>query len=438
MSETDAPAAVTSHRKRRRILRLAAWNGLFIGIALALIALGGEAYFRVTKPFMDTYDPRVFVPEVGKLMKPNTEMRITNRLDFWVAARSNSLGFLDREPSAAGPAAGCPVAIIGDSFVHAAEVPIADKLHIRLEAMAAAELPQLNLTVAAFGHRSTGQVEQLPFYDHYARTQRPRLLVLVFVANDVWNNHPVLRGIQVRQDPQHLPSFSVAQRPDGTLALRPPDPEFRQSRLPPPSTPAPQSWVDRALNEAGKISWFARWLKAQKGHLFPIPYWQTVLSERAELLSRRPQYAPILEGTAALSWLPEQDIADQLAGGDQLPIFAEALEYTVFALGQFRERAARDGAALVILAPHVVKERGPAVFDWLQETAAAQGIPVIDQSDYLRRQGGKPTDAQWRHDYHWNEQGHQWAAEALLEWIKENQEVCHPEPAAGSQPVARN
>ena len=34
------------------------------------------------------------------------------------------------------------------------------------------------------------------------------------------------------------------------------------------------------------------------------------------------------------------------------------------------------------------------VFDWLRETAAAQNIPVIDQSDYILRQGAKLQDAQ--------------------------------------------
>ena len=27
-------------------------------------------------------------------------------------------------------------------------------------------------------------------------------------------------------------------------------------------------------------------------------------------------------------------------------------------------------------------------------------------------------------DYHWSAQGHQWAAAALLEWLRENPQVC--------------
>ena len=431
------PCIIPSGPRIRRALRLAAWNGLFISIALALIALGGEAYFRVTKPFMDGIYFREFVPGVGIISKPNAAVRATNRLDYWTVSRSNRLGFIDREPAAPGAAPGCPIAIIGDSFVEAREVPIADKVHLRLEEMAAAQLPHLNLTAAAFGKGNTGQVEQLAYYDHYARRLRPRLLVLVFVDNDVWNNHPVLRGIDMGREPQHLPYFSVARRPDGTLALRPPDTGYRNFSLPTPPLPPP-SWADRALTGAGKISWFALWLKAKKESLFPSEHWKTVRKVRAEALSRRPRYAPILGDAAGLAW-KKKDLADQFARSPLSPLYAEALEYTAFALGQFRERAARDGAAAVILASHNMKTHGQtALFDRIQEAAAAQGIPVIDQSDYLRRQGGKPTDAQWRHDYHWNEQGHQWAAEALLEWIKENQEVCGPELAAGGRRFERN
>ena len=322
LSRTNAaaPAAPSAppRRKLRRLLRLAAWNALFIIAGLALVALGGEAYFRVTKPFMHPVYPREFVPGVGVLLKPNAEMRITNRLDFWTVSRTNSLGFLDREPPAPS-AGGYPVAIIGDSFVEAWEVPIADKFQVRLEEMAAAQLPRLNLTASAFGRGNTGQAEQLSYYDHYARQLRPRLLVLVFTDNDVWNNHPVLSAIRKARDPQHLPFFSVARRPDGTLALRPPDPDYWKFALPsPPPRPSP-SRIDRALNEAGKVSWFALWLKTKKERLFPSNTGETVRRFRADALRQRPQYAPILEDADSPSWDMVRDLADQLARGELCP-----------------------------------------------------------------------------------------------------------------------
>lgn len=51
-------------------------------------------------------------------------------------------------------------------------------------------------------------------------------------------------------------------------------------------------------------------------------------------------------------------------------------------------------------------------------------IPIIDQYDHTFRRGGKIADAHWPHDGHWNPIGHQWAAEALLEYLQRHPEIC--------------
>ena len=68
--------------------------------------------------------------------------------------------------------------------------------------------------------------------------------------------------------------------------------------------------------------------------------------------------------------------------------------------------------------------------------AEARGIPIIDQYDHMRRQGAERRDARWPHDSHWNAAGYQWAAEALLDWLKQNQDVCtmHKRPASPPRP----
>ena len=144
-----------------------------------------------------------------------------------------------------------------------------------------------------------------------------------------------------------------------------------------------------------------------------------------EWTSRNPDYSAYFEG-----WSPAADGPDIhalmriFARKDLPPVFEDALDYTVFALEQFKQRADRDGAKLVILAAHGVKTHGTRVFERMSAMAADLGIPVIDQAAYILRQGAELEDAQWRDDLHWNDDGHRWAAEALLEWLQENQEVC--------------
>ena len=76
---------------------LAFWNAIFVLVALLLITIAGEVYLRLTMPFARTQLVMEFVPEVGLLYKPNTMLYATNRVEFWVKSKVNSIGFLVRD-----------------------------------------------------------------------------------------------------------------------------------------------------------------------------------------------------------------------------------------------------------------------------------------------------------------------------------------------------
>ena len=375
---------------------------------LALIGLGGEAWVRSTVPFTSVHWPRVFVPGVGVLLRPDTEIRWTNGLDFWTVSRTNSLGFLDREPPSPERAAeSCHVTMIGDSFVEARQVAIPEKFHVRLEEMAARELPHLDVTTSAFGRGNTGQIAQLPFYDEYARRLRPRLIVLVFVPNDYLGNFTLWTSMRRGLDPEHLPHVSAARAEDGGFRLRPPDPEFQHFSLPRLSgTSAPPQWRP-LVKRAVRASWLLSWLLAKRA----VPFLHREMGAYTkevgwvELLSRRPAYARLLNG-----WRPvlmgnvrvrpaDEAVPSFFAlfrEGTDSPFYEEALAFTAFGLDQFKERAARAGAALVILATHRMHRFGGVPFALMNEMAAERGIPVIDQGDVIHRQGAELRDARWR------------------------------------------
>ncbi len=398
----------------RRGLRLAGWNALLLVLGAALIAMAGEACLRLTMPFMTSRGLREFVPNVGHLRPPNTEIRYTNQLDFWNVSRTNSLGFLDREPPSLDRAAAtCHISIIGDSFVEAREVPIHDKFQVRLEELAADELPHLNITTSAFGVGDVGQVQQLPFYDEYARLLHPKLLVLVFVLNDFPDNAPVLRALRLEGgSEEQLLEPTVRRRSDGKLELSLP-----QAPLPSSSRTRP-SWAARAMEEAVDRSWLLHWLREKKRALSPRDQNHKFIRD-LEALRRQPDYTALLEGWRPTTHPSMRGIFNRR---DLPPIFEDALQYTRFALEQFRQRADRDGAKLVILASHML--HGHLMIERLSEMAATLGIPVIDQGDYILRQGASLSDANWPHDGHWNSAGHRWAAEALLEHIEEHPAIC--------------
>ena len=425
--------------KSRRVLRLAGWNALWLIAGLALVAMIGEAWLRSTVPFRENHRPTVFVPGVGAIRPPDTEIRWTNNLDFWTVSRTNRLGFLDREPSSPERAAqGCHITMIGDSFVEARQVSIMEKFQIRLEERAARELPHLDVTTSAFGIGGTGQIDQLAFYDEYARHLHPNLVVLVFVPNDFRDNFPLWRSIQRGLDPEHLPYVSAVRTKDGSFRLRPPDPDYERfllPRLPSPSTPPRRSFIYYGIRAFLHGSYFWAWWDTKRSLLFNdrniAAYPQRV--GWVELLSRRPAYASLIDGWRPVSWgrvqiRPANEDSPSFftlfREGNASPFYREALAFTAFGLDEFKERAERDGAGLVILATHRTSYFGEGAFARMNELAAERRIPVVHQADFIYRQGAELHDAELRYNPHWSPAGHQWAAEALLEYLKRNQDVC--------------
>ncbi len=420
---STAPPPPPPPRRIRRALRLVGWNALFLVAGLALIGVVGETYFRLRAPFLENDAPYAWSPTVGRTLTPNAAVRWTNRLDFWVESRTNSLGFLDREPvSPERAAASCHIAMIGDSYVAAHEVPIADKFHVRLEELATEELRHLDITTSAFGVGGTGQVNQLAYYDEFAQHLRPALLALVFVSNDFRDNSPILDGLHRGVDPDRLTMVSATRGADGTITLRPPHPPSPGSRLATMASTSPP-WYSRVADRLVYLSPFARWLKLKTRAWFPAGADSELIAWVALLSRRSPRYAALFDGWRPTTW--EDNQAPFLYAQDLPPVYEDALDFTAFALDQFKERADRDGAALVILSSHYIGTRGDLGFDRLTALAEPRGIPVINYNDYVLRQGAEPKrDARWAHDGHWDVAGHQWAAEALLEYLEQNQEIC--------------
>ena len=403
----------------RRALRLLGWNLLFVGAGGLLIFAFAEAWFRLTKPFHELgWRPTHFAPGVGLLQEPGITKRLQNGFGEWAEIRANSLGFLDREPPEPERAAqSCHIALLGDSFVEATQVPIADKFQVRLENLAAQELPRMNVTTSAFGVTGTGQVSQLPLWDEYAKRLAPKVLVLVFVPNDFTGNSKLLMSLDLGSDPDHMPYAYAEKTANGAIELRPPDPNWRSLPVA-ADTPFPVA-ASRFLS---RRSLFYRYLTVKFSLLGDKhAEWSSTFQERMARLRQRPHYESAFQG-----WEAENGWHTQLLAVSENPppVFKEALEFTGFALDEFKRRADRDGARLVILATHHVGDERNPFRTTLDDLASSRGIPVLSQYDHILRQGGAIEDANWPYDSHWTPAGHQWAAEVLLDWLQQNPAIC--------------
>ena len=244
-------------------------------------------------------------------------------------------------------------------------------------------------------------------------------MVLVFVYNDFTDNSSVLKGLLSKWDPDGMPWMSARRNADGSMRLLPPAPPQTWRVQAAPAKRTLLYLTRRVLKLASRRSYFATWLNVRLTYLGVLHSFDVT-----EELRQRPGYESLLG-----DWQPKPGQQVQIFKEEDQPLFFEdVLDFTAFGLDQFKDRADRDGVSLVILATHTMGTRGNAAFDRLHALATARGIPVIDQSGYIRRQGFKHKDARYRHDIHWNAAGHQWAAEALLEYLKQNPAICAQRP----------
>lgn len=243
-------------------------------------------------------------------------------------------------------------------------------------------MPHLNITTSAYGRRATGQINQLPFYDEYARQLRPKLVVLVFVPNDIMDNHKLGAAIYHNWDPDHAPYVFAEKTARGAIALRPLGPAWRMLSL-----------VEK-------------------------PFSNLAMRQRVELLAKDMRYQSVLA-----PYLSENSDAANLRPlllDPTLPLFREAVEFTAFALDEFRRRVDADGGKLWLLLAASPRYRASDTLSvTMVDLAETRGIPVLSQQDYIVRQGHPVGDGIFPQDGHWNATGHQWAAEAMIERLRE-------------------
>ena len=412
----------------RTIVRVAGWNLLSSALVGLLIWTALEAHFRLSGPFgrASVIDLGAqpaywrFVPGVGLLRPPHREMNYSNGHDYWMVQRANSWGFLDREPiDPARATESCHISVIGDSFVEAKEVPVSDKLQVVLEEIAAREAPHLDLTTSAFGITGTGQMNQLAFYDRYAKRLKPDMVILVLIDNDFGNNHPRTRPPMVSS---RLPyGFAIRDENGGVIWL-PPALDFSAAAFP-FAAERLDTWHTRALYRAARASLFVRWLGARTSWLYhDVPKFVAASDTR----EGGSHVSELPAGLTITSWFRASDDssdddsfrryqrrADLHYWAHRPAAFDEGRGMNVVSLQQFKRRADYDGAALVALDGSYSDRPRSSV---LNELAGLLGIPVVRLREHVTKQGLR--DLRWDVDNHWSPAGHRRAAEAVWEYIE--------------------
>ncbi|MCO6456345.1 MAG: SGNH/GDSL hydrolase family protein [Pirellulaceae bacterium] len=193
----------SSRSTLRSRLRLAAarvallLTGLLVGAVLVEVGLrvGGVSY------------PLPYVPDPYCGSRLRAGMKATFSAEGYARVRINSAGFRDRERTPAKPAGTLRIAVLGDSYAEALQVPLEEAFWSVLERglqecrFAGAE----RIEVLNFGVSGFGTTQELELLRHYAWQYEPDIVLLAFVTgNDLRDNSRRLAPDAVR--PYYVPA----------------------------------------------------------------------------------------------------------------------------------------------------------------------------------------------------------------------------------------
>lgn len=345
-----------------------------------LAALGASTAIVVTLLLGLEVGLRTVGPFLPGAYRTGSQYELDEELG-WRHARDTTLWFrspeylvrvtLDAEGRRVGPQRNGPtVALLGDSFVEAAQVADDKTLAARL----AAALPGTVLNDGVGGYGTDQEVVDL---ERRYQSETPSLAILVFaVSNDVWNN----------------------------------DWSFEQLRT---VWGKPHFELDPSTDDLVRV---------------PLPSGQPSLSDRLRLgLARSAALAALKSGI-----LPDR--ADPAFRHEQLGVLREASgewlrawRITEFLLARADRSAAAMGTPLLLVAvpdgcqvhvdlcgPDADLAPSDRPQRRLEAIAGRAGIPMLDLLPLFRARAAAGERLYFRTDLHWNAKGQEIAAEAIL------------------------
>jgi hypothetical protein len=390
-------------------------------VSLAFSLLAVEAVLRWWYPVRYSTLPTIFDPQVGLLLRPGSEMQNTNYSDYSLKQRANSLGFLDREPPGPKDSGTFRILVLGDSFVEAQQVPIAEKSHVLLEDILTRRYPGRRFQTEALGRSGVGTSAELAYYEKFGRAFHADLVVVVFTHNDFGDDSPLLQSIYYGNLPGHSP-WPLFQRVDSGFREIPPDSGYTRKRLETKPSPPILFGVQGHFRESSLVQW-AVTVSDRRWKLSSTRQTNGVM-RRLAVLRGDSNYARELAG-----WRYPDDLDqnNMFFAKDMPLVFQEAVANTDHAFAVLAEDARRDGFTLAVLAnpecstppgsnplKRELADKGQLLR--LQQIGARYGFPVVDLAPEFAKRGGLKR-AQWRYDSHWNTTGHRWVAEIIADFV---------------------
>ncbi len=356
-------------------------GGLVYLLLATLFVVGGlEVGLRLLSPVKRlAFTPRTWDPVVGIKNRPGARGFITcpeYDMEFVI----NSRGLRDREYPLAKPKGASRILCLGDSFTIGFGVRGEETYPKILERrLAGEEVSGGTWEVLNAGVGGTGTAHQLAYYLHEGSRYEPDIVVLAMCANDFWDN--MVSGL-----------FKLE---GGRLERRVPAKAL--------------GW--RIQQRVGWVYGFLPWLN--RSHL-----WNKIRHAYAAYQAKRTSVRTV-------------------ASGDKTQLREQTFHLTRELLIALRDACHETASELVVLIVPPLKESGLEVdrMAALVELVRAEGISCVDLREPFARHAREGQKTNYDGDGHWTPLGHEIAAEALDDLLREKGLVSARPAERGRNPA---
>ena len=458
------------------------YGGLVIGLCsfTFLVEVVGQVYAT----FRPSYRVLNYVPEetLGWKLAPNLEFVSTGEhwyaREFSVPIKINSLGFRDLDRKQKKPTSTFRVALMGDSFVEALQVPLAKTAGQLLEKKLNDELYKQNLgvnqfEVLNFGIGAHGTDQALLTYLKYAKKFNPNYVFLFYFDTHIWRTTSDFycstfgsnENECMRIRPGSHISIESAERIRNILRLE----EFHkfvnklgllksQNKKFPMTSSEYFKYINLLTNKVDEktIQDLSIAIKEKPIVISPPNDYEYFISKQQELISSQfngarqkikdrqsfifslfSQLNDNLLGLQKLNQFTQEELRklteiykindsnQPLQGNENFPLFEVAIAVNLKVIHQMAKVVQENGSKLVLVdgTKNLVRygqlpaALGTKIMEKFCELNNIGYIPLHDQLNKFNKEG---VVTHWKYDWHFTEDGQKIFSNSMFDYLKKN------------------
>jgi len=377
-----------------------------VAVTLGLLEIAARVYYASIGAGKEQNERAAYTehdPVLGWRKRPGAHVTYERR-EYTVEVAINSLGERDVERQLDKPAGTFRVLALGDSFIEAYSVALAESVTQRLEKRLSGPACPIEVLNAGTGGYSTDQ--EYLYYTERGSRYHPDVVILFLYYNDIvpntwdvyWGTAKPLLGVE-----------------DGRLVVL----HVPMTPPPPPDPAAAEDPEGRSIPGSAAVYWLrerlARGAPGAFNALAGLGLWKPIGGEAVEdsfRVYKVRRHDPGIEK----AWDVTHAILEELSRR----VTADGARFAVAYVPSRMEVSDRDWELTRLrFGLNDTWDRG-FVLERVREIGASVGFPVIDLTPELRAaEKGLLAETYFRFDGHWNARGHEAAARAVAAFLED-------------------